>query len=94
MTGDSALSEQGTSSSTWWSSDFVESFESVSLDPREETACNIGKAELSCHTASQILWSTGTFSGSIPNGFYSVIPVSRASMAKYVCCWMYSLKLC
>ncbi|XP_064964427.1 serine/threonine-protein kinase EDR1 isoform X7 [Musa acuminata AAA Group] len=74
MTGDSALSEQGTSSSTWWSSDFVESFESVSLDPREETACNIGKAELSCHTASQILWSTGTFSGSIPNGFYSVIP--------------------
>ncbi|URE07075.1 STYKc [Musa troglodytarum] len=74
MTGDSALSEQGTSSSTWWSSDFVESLQSVSLDPREETACNIGKAELSCHTASQILWSTGTFSGSIPNGFYSVIP--------------------
>ncbi|THU65917.1 hypothetical protein C4D60_Mb05t08690 [Musa balbisiana] len=74
MTGDSALSEQGTSGSTWWSSDFVESFQSVSLDPQEETACNIGKAELSCHTASQILWSTGTFSGSLPNGFYSVIP--------------------
>ncbi|KAJ8505974.1 hypothetical protein OPV22_006860 [Ensete ventricosum] len=74
MTGDSALSEHGTSNSTWWSSDFVESLQSVSLDPREETPCNIGKAELSCHTASQILWSTGTFYGSIPNGFYSVIP--------------------
>lgn len=30
----------------------------------------------SCISASQILWSTGMLSESIPNGFYSVVPVS------------------
>ncbi|WOK98534.1 serine/threonine-protein kinase EDR1 isoform X2 [Canna indica] len=72
--GDSGRSEEGTSNTAWWPSDFVENLQSVSLDPREKAACNVGTAEPFSQTASQILWSTGTFSGSIPNGFYSVIP--------------------
>ncbi|XP_042385311.1 probable serine/threonine-protein kinase SIS8 isoform X4 [Zingiber officinale] len=74
MSGDSARSEQGNTSTTWWPSDFIDNLQSVSLDSREETTCNIRKAEVLSQTASQILWSTGTFSASIPNGFYSVIP--------------------
>lgn len=31
---------------------------------------------LSSQTASQIFWKTGTLSEPIPNGFYSVVPVS------------------
>ncbi|URD74570.1 STYKc [Musa troglodytarum] len=74
MSGDSVRSEQGNSGATWWPSHFIENLQSVSLDPREESTCRVGKAELFSATASQLLWSTGTFSGSIPNGFYSVIP--------------------
>lgn len=75
MPGDSARSEQRNSSAIWWPPDFVENFQSVSLDP-EQSTCIIKNAERISHMASQILWSTGTFSGSIPNGFYSVVPVS------------------
>ncbi|THU64731.1 hypothetical protein C4D60_Mb01t29520 [Musa balbisiana] len=75
MSGDSVRSEQGNSGAAWWPSHFIENLQSVSLDPREESTCRVGKAELFSATASQLLWSTGTFSGSIPNGFYSVIPV-------------------
>ncbi|KAJ8499223.1 hypothetical protein OPV22_009775 [Ensete ventricosum] len=74
MSGDSVRSEQGNSCAAWWPSHFIENLQSVSLDPREESTCRVGKAELFSATASQLLWSTGTFSGSIPNGFYSVIP--------------------
>ncbi|CAL9145771.1 unnamed protein product [Musa hybrid cultivar] len=74
MSGDSARSEEGNSGAAWWPSHFIENLQSVSLDPRKESTCRVGKAELFSATASQLLWSTGTFSGSIPNGFYSVIP--------------------
>ena len=74
--------EQRPSSTTWWPSDFAEKFGSVSLDSKEETLSikesnNYNELDkLPSQTASQILWSTGTLSKPIPNGFYSVIPVS------------------
>ena len=73
--------EQGSPVATWWSSDFMEKFGSVSLVSQEEILSNKNsnrnteQDELSSQTASQILWSTGMLSEPIPNGFYSVIPV-------------------
>lgn len=83
MSGDPGQSEPGPSNASWWPTDFMEKLQSVSLDSREGTlrcrgsACNLDKAELSSHSASQVLWSTGTLSSPIPNGFYSIIPVRR-----------------
>ncbi|XP_057953377.1 probable serine/threonine-protein kinase SIS8 isoform X1 [Malania oleifera] len=80
---DAGPAERGHSSATWWPSDFMEKFGSVSLVSQEETLnnkdsnCDIERDVLSPQTASQILWSTGMFSGPIPNGFYSVIPERR-----------------
>ena len=80
--GDSGQSEPGPNASLW-PTDFMEKLQSVSLSPREETlsdrgpVCDVGKAELSSQSASQVLWSTGTLSSPIPNGFYSIIPVRR-----------------
>ncbi|XP_057548004.1 serine/threonine-protein kinase EDR1-like isoform X5 [Amaranthus tricolor] len=75
---DTGQAEQGPSSSTWWASDFVENFGSVSLNSQED---NLSCKETIRHsegdepsTASQILWSTGVLSEPIPNGFYSVVP--------------------
>lgn len=42
----------------------------------EELQRNIVRDGLLCYRASNILWSTGSFSEPIPNGFYSVILVS------------------
>ncbi|KAL5989669.1 hypothetical protein ACLOJK_010562, partial [Asimina triloba] len=42
-----------------------------------DAARNSEHGELSSQTASQILWATGSFSGRIPSGFYSVIPEKR-----------------
>lgn len=42
----------------------------------EELPRNGDLHEMSCYGASNILWSTGSFSEPIPNGFYSVILVS------------------
>lgn len=74
--------EQRHHTSAYWASNFVEKFGSVSLDPKEETLRNkelteneVDNSPLS-QTASQILWRTGTLSEPIPNGFYSVVPVS------------------
>ncbi|KAF5179830.1 Mitogen-activated protein kinase kinase kinase [Thalictrum thalictroides] len=71
--------EPGPSNTTWWPSGFMEKFRSVSLITSEETliskeSTSFSEQDDSFQTASQILWSTGTFSGPIPNGFYSVIP--------------------
>nr|XP_018681008.1 PREDICTED: U-box domain-containing protein 51-like isoform X2 [Musa acuminata subsp. malaccensis] len=80
LSGDSTQSEPGTSNAAWWASDLIENLNSVSLAPREETlttgesASDVRLAVHSSQVASQILWSTGTFSGLIPNGFYSIIP--------------------
>ncbi|KAL2937401.1 putative serine/threonine-protein kinase SIS8 [Bienertia sinuspersici] len=77
---DTGQAEQGTSSSSWWASDFVEKFGSVSLNSQEdrltrkEAIRHSEQDELLSETASQILWSTGVLSEPIPNGFYSVVP--------------------
>lgn len=77
---DAGPAEQGSPVTTWWPSDFIERFRSVSLVSQEEilsnknSSSNTEQDELSSQTASQILWSTGMLSEPIPNGFYSVIP--------------------
>ncbi|XP_043689067.1 probable serine/threonine-protein kinase SIS8 [Telopea speciosissima] len=77
---DAGSAEPGPSGATWWPSSFIENFQSVSLVSQEDTShskelkSNHNEDELSSQTASQILWATGMLSGSIPNGFYSVIP--------------------
>lgn len=84
MRDDTRPSEQSSSSTRWWPSDFSESFGSISLDSKDE---NLRSNEyntkekydrLSYKRASQILWTTGTLSDPIPNGFYSVVPVSSS----------------
>ncbi|KAJ6810458.1 putative serine/threonine-protein kinase EDR1 isoform X2 [Iris pallida] len=77
ISGDSGHSEPGPN---WWPEDFLEKFQSTVVSPREESLSsrgptyNVEKTELSSATASQALWSTGTLSSPIPNGFYSIIP--------------------
>ncbi|XP_065851195.1 serine/threonine-protein kinase EDR1-like isoform X2 [Euphorbia lathyris] len=77
---DMGPTEQGPSNAAWWSSDFMEKFESVSLHSQEdslsnkESPRNYEEDGLYSQTASQILWNTGMLSERIPNGFYSVIP--------------------
>ncbi|XP_047180411.1 serine/threonine-protein kinase EDR1 isoform X3 [Vigna umbellata] len=80
---DAASAERRPSNMSWWPSDFVENFESVSLSSQDETLNNkelAGHANqdvMSPQKASQILWRTGMLSEPIPNGFYSVIPEKR-----------------
>lgn len=80
---DAGPEEQGHSNATWWSSDFIEKFGSVSLGSHEQSSSNresprtFEQDGLSSQTASQILWSSGVLSEPIPNGFYSVIPDKR-----------------
>uniref|UniRef100_A0A5B7AV10 non-specific serine/threonine protein kinase n=1 Tax=Davidia involucrata TaxID=16924 RepID=A0A5B7AV10_DAVIN len=80
---DAGQAEQRPPNATWWPSDFVEKFGSVSLDSKEETLSNKESNNynehdrLSSQTVSQILWNTGMLSEPIPNGFYSVIPEKR-----------------
>ncbi|KAI7724461.1 hypothetical protein M8C21_005682 [Ambrosia artemisiifolia] len=77
--------EQGSSSNTWWPSEFVDKFESVSLESKKETATHRRSMSSSTYdrlssqsqSASQILWSTGVLSEPIPNGFYSIIHDKR-----------------
>ncbi|XP_010689838.1 serine/threonine-protein kinase EDR1 isoform X6 [Beta vulgaris subsp. vulgaris] len=77
---DTGQAEPGSSSSTWWASDFAESFGSVSLTSQEdilsrkESIRHGEQDSLFSETASQILWSTGVLSEPIPNGFYSIVP--------------------
>ncbi|XP_024004186.1 serine/threonine-protein kinase CTR1 [Eutrema salsugineum] len=59
----------------------VEENVAVPMEPISETSNaresprNLGQAGTpACYTASNILWSTGSFSDPIPNGFYYVIP--------------------
>ncbi|XP_022149639.1 serine/threonine-protein kinase EDR1-like isoform X2 [Momordica charantia] len=80
---DVAPSEQGPSNASWWSSDFVDRFGSVSLGPREdivsekEEITSSDQDVLSPQRASEILWRTGMLCEPIPDGFYSVIPDKR-----------------
>lgn len=81
MRDDAGPAEQGPPGASWWPSDFMERFGSVSLGSQDETVSNtesprsLEQDVLSSHKASQILWRTGMLSEPIPNGFYSVIPV-------------------
>lgn len=81
-TSDSGPCEPGPTNSGWWPSDLFEKLQSVSLGSRDATlgirepAHSLRDADRSAQAASQALWATGTYSGVIPNGFYSVIPVS------------------
>lgn len=76
---DAGPSEQGPSNSSWWPSDFVERFGSVSLGTQDETLGTESQYVLSSsQRASQTVWQTGMLSEAIPNGFYSVIPVRIA----------------
>ncbi|KAF8110689.1 hypothetical protein N665_0079s0009 [Sinapis alba] len=81
---DAGPSEQGPSNQTWWPSEFVEKFDSVHLGSQEETTSsakdspgNLAQDGLPSNSASNILWSTGSLSEPIPNGFYSVIPDNK-----------------
>lgn len=77
---DTGQAEPGPSNSPWWVPDLVEKFGSVSLASQEEALSHkefsrqSEQDEVSCQTASQILWSTGMLSEPIPNGFYSIVP--------------------
>ncbi|KAM7276654.1 hypothetical protein ACFE04_018520 [Oxalis oulophora] len=80
---DAGQAEHGPSNSTWWTSDFMEKFESVTVSSQEEPLSNresprnFEQDGLCSQTASQVLWSTGMLSEPIPNGFYSVLPDKR-----------------
>ncbi|KAK9075552.1 hypothetical protein SSX86_003877 [Deinandra increscens subsp. villosa] len=82
---ESGNSEQGSSTNTWWPSELVDKFESVSLELKKETQTHRRSMSSSTYdrflsqsqSASQILWSTGVLSEPIPNGFYSVIHDKR-----------------
>ncbi|KAH1127906.1 hypothetical protein AAZX31_06G259100 [Glycine max] len=80
---DAGQPERRPSNMSWWPSDFVDKFESVSLSAQDETLNNkesprhSNQDVMSPQKASQILWRTGMLSEPIPNGFYSVIPEKR-----------------
>ncbi|XP_027348692.1 serine/threonine-protein kinase EDR1-like [Abrus precatorius] len=80
---DVGTAQQRPSNMSWWPSEFVEKFRSVSLGSQDETLNNkespshSNQNAMSPQNASQILWRTGMLSEPIPNGFYSVIPEKR-----------------
>ncbi|TVU35574.1 hypothetical protein EJB05_17472 [Eragrostis curvula] len=67
----SGQSEASSCEPNWWPPDFLEKVESASISRKHE---GLGAVRSSSWKASQLLWSTGTYSGLIPNGFYSIIP--------------------
>ncbi|KAK3161548.1 hypothetical protein QOZ80_1BG0078480 [Eleusine coracana subsp. coracana] len=67
----SGQSEASSCEPSWWPPDFMEKVESASISRKHEV---LGAIRSSSWKASQLLWSTGTYSGLIPNGFYSIIP--------------------
>lgn len=78
---DAGPAEQGPPNASWWPSDFMERFGSVSLGSQEETLSNMDSPRsldqdvFSSQKTSQVLWQTGMLFEPIPNGFYSLIPV-------------------
>uniref|UniRef100_A0A0D3C5V9 Protein kinase domain-containing protein n=1 Tax=Brassica oleracea var. oleracea TaxID=109376 RepID=A0A0D3C5V9_BRAOL len=72
---------------TPWPSEVLEtpSLASVGLHcSNEELPRNGVLHKMSCYGASNILWSTGSFSEPIPNGFYSVILDDRFNLFKSI----------
>jgi hypothetical protein len=74
-----------------WPSHLEHKFRSLSLTKREEDL-DSSDSSLDCREAdpsfqaSQILWSTGSLSTPIPNGFYSIIPVSKWNFCTTLIC--------
>ncbi|XP_047333865.1 serine/threonine-protein kinase EDR1-like [Impatiens glandulifera] len=80
---DPGPAEIGSHNTTYWPSDIVSKFGSVSLDCKDDVLNARGTntyentTPLSSQRASQTLWRTGLLSERIPNGFYCVIPDTR-----------------
>ncbi|EEE55164.1 hypothetical protein OsJ_02979 [Oryza sativa Japonica Group] len=73
----SGKSEVNSCEPSWWPPDFLAKIESVSLSRKQSVFSDKeprSNLRSSSWKASQLLWSTGTYSGFIPNGFYSIIP--------------------
>uniref|UniRef100_A0A0E0C5Y0 non-specific serine/threonine protein kinase n=1 Tax=Oryza meridionalis TaxID=40149 RepID=A0A0E0C5Y0_9ORYZ len=73
----SGKSEVNSCEPRWWPPDFLAKIESVSLSRKQSVFSDKeprSNLRSSSWKASQLLWSTGTYSGFIPNGFYSIIP--------------------
>lgn len=68
----SGQSEASSCEPNWWPPDFLEKIEAASISRKHDV---LGNLRSSSWKASQLLWSTGSYSGLIPNGFYSIIPV-------------------
>jgi hypothetical protein len=68
----SGQSEASSCEPNWWPADLLEKIESASISRKQDV---LGNLRSSSWKASQLLWSTGSYSGLIPNGFYSIIPV-------------------
>lgn len=77
---DARHSDQGSPSADASPSNYVEKFSSFSLKENligEDFTITHQRNGMSTHRASHILWNTGMLSDPIPNGFYSVSPVSH-----------------
>ncbi|KAM1462839.1 hypothetical protein ACFX15_046113 [Malus domestica] len=80
---DTGPAEQKPPNASWWPSDFVDKFGSVSLGSQEESLSSTESPRssdqdvLSSQKASQVVWQTGMLLEPIPNGFYFVIPEKR-----------------
>lgn len=76
----SGQSEATSCEPSLWPPDFLEKIESVAISRNQEVLADkesrfsLANSRSSSWKASQLLWSTGTYSGFIPNGFYSIIP--------------------
>ncbi|KAI8564110.1 hypothetical protein RHMOL_Rhmol03G0156900 [Rhododendron molle] len=74
--------EPGLSNDPWWQSSFMARLRTVPLFSSEETLNSKESSSwkndevLASYTASQTRWATGKLSEPIPNGFYSIVPVS------------------
>lgn len=79
QTRDNAGSSEKGPPAAWWHPDFVEKLESLSLGSQEDSSSrNSEQDDYSPQSASQILWSTGVLSETIPDGFYSVVLVCHS----------------
>jgi hypothetical protein len=87
----SGQSEATSHEPSWWPPDFLEKIESVALSREQEVLADkesrfkLANSRSSSWKASQLLWSTGTYSGFIPNGFYSIIPVRVSPSVSFFC---------
>lgn len=77
---DQGQSDAHPSDPNWWSSHAEHKFGSISLTKQERNSGSPGSSHCGegDHSlwAAQTLWCTGYLSSPIPNGFYSIIPVS------------------